>query len=387
MSTPWFSKEEYNIRYEKARKLMDEKSLDALFATEVINYTYLGGHVIPGLNSTTWKSRPYTLILPKKGEPIITGQSGSKNQMLATSWIKNIKSWKSMPMPIDPLLEAFRELDLTDGRIGCEFSSEERLGIAYNDLVSLMKSFPQAEFVDGSDVFWRLRVIKSDAEIACLKKACDVTSIAYEKTFSTIERGMSREAVKKIMLDYMSDEGLEPGFSTPNFFPAETSFCMKNGDTIFIDAGAVCKGYHNDFSRVVAVGAASDKVKKLYKTMREITWKLMAMVKAGVKTADIAKACIEEHKKAGLSQNKMDNTGRVGHGIGLGNSHPYFFSTELPSINATDPTVLEPNMVITLEPGERTSYGYFTLEENFVVKEDGYEILSLPVSDEDIREI
>lgn len=136
---------------------------------------------------------------------------------------------------------------------------------------------------------------------------------------------------------------------------------------------------------MVAVRRASDNVRRMYQKDRDITWKLIYMVKSGVKVSDIAKACIEEHGKAGLSNWKMESIGRIGHGLGLGYGDPYNFSTEPPSINCSDNTVLKPGMVITIEPGEPTTYGYFTLEEDLVVTEDGYNLLSEEVSDEEIR--
>jgi len=50
--------------------------------------------------------------------------------------------------------------------------------------------------------------------------------------------------------------------------------------------------------------------------------------------------------------------------------------TELPHVTEEDETVLAPGMVITIEPGVATPYGLFHVEENVVVTERGYEILS-----------
>lgn len=384
MNVPWFPKEEYDLRHARARELMAEENLDALLATDVINYTYLGGHRIPGL--TPWRARPFVLILPMKRNPVLIGQLSVKQNMMKTSWIKNIKTWIGMPFTIETVKESLEELDLTDGRIGCELGLEDRLGISYNDFMSLKKSLPKADFVDGSEVFWRLRVIKSKAEIECIRETCKVTSKAYEKTFNTVEKGMTVEDVKYLMVKFIKEDGLELHFAMPRIYPAATGSYLKRGDVLWIDSGAVCKGYRCDFSRMVAVGVASDKGKKMYSVIREITWKLINMVRPGVKVSDIAKVCSIEHKKFGLGNWKLEALGRIGHGLGLGSGHPYKFGTELPSINCFDKTVLEPGMIITLEPGELTDYGYFTLEENLVVTSNGYELLS-QASDVEIRVI
>ena len=61
--------------------------------------------------------------------------------------------------------------------------------------------------------------------------------------------------------------------------------------------------------------------------------------------------------------------GRAGHGVGLQ-------LTEPPSIATCDDTLLQPGMVVTCEPGYVNEIGCFDIEENILVTEDGYEILS-----------
>ena len=49
------------------------------------------------------------------------------------------------------------------GRIGAELGTEQRLGMPYNDFVKITAALPGAEFVDASDIFWGMRMVKSDA--------------------------------------------------------------------------------------------------------------------------------------------------------------------------------------------------------------------------------
>ncbi len=61
--------------------------------------------------------------------------------------------------------------------------------------------------------------------------------------------------------------------------------------------------------------------------------------------------------------------GRMGHGMGL-------MSTEPPSVTIYDDTILQEGVIINLEPGVVDDTGVYDLEENFVIKKDGYELLS-----------
>jgi len=60
---------------------------------------------------------------------------------------------------------------------------------------------------------------------------------------------------------------------------------------------------------------------------------------------------------------------RVGHGVGLA-------VTEMPHAAEHDQTIIQPGMVITVEPGVATPYGTFPAEGNVLVTECGYELFS-----------
>jgi Xaa-Pro aminopeptidase len=102
-----------------------------------------------------------------------------------------------------------------------------------------------------------------------------------------------------------------------------------------------------------------------------VTEAAVRLIRPGRPVAEIAAACREG--LAGLdlevTAHLSDLAGRVGHGLGLD-------VTELPHVAEFDSTVLEAGMVITVEPAIATRYGAFHVEENVLVTEDGFEILS-----------
>ena len=88
--------------------------------------------------------------------------------------------------------------------------------------------------------------------------------------------------------------------------------------------------------------------------------------------AELTRLAMKQFEDAGLALNAHS---RVGHGIGLD-------ITEPPSINLTDPAIAQPGMALTMEPTSATEFGFFQLEENFVVTPDGYELLTEPAPEE-----
>ena len=87
----------------------------------------------------------------------------------------------------------------------------------------------------------------------------------------------------------------------------------------------------------------------------------------GVPVSRIHEIHNREVEKAGYAPTAKDK--RIGHGLGID-------PTEPPSLSGTDPTILEPGMVVTLEPRFKTEYGTAHIEEDFVITENGYEMLS-----------
>jgi Xaa-Pro aminopeptidase len=146
---------------------------------------------------------------------------------------------------------------------------------------------------------------------------------------------------------------------------------VRRGDMLWIDAGCAVGGYWSDFSRAAVVGPPSAEQLEAHAAVHALTESAVRLIRPGRPVAEIAAACREG--LAGLdlevTAHLSDLAGRVGHGLGLD-------VTELPHVAEFDSTVLEAGMVITVEPAVATRYGAFHVEENVLVTEDGFKILS-----------
>src|SRR5262249_13208203 len=163
------------------------------------------------------------------------------------------------------------------------------------------------------------------------------------------------------------------GYTNINTGP--TGRVLGPGDVLIIDAGCCIDNYWCDFNRNFAFGGASDPVLRAYKALFTATDAGLAAVRPGQRTSDVFAAMSSVLSGDGAPGGTV---GRMGHGIGL-------LAPEPPSVNATDTTVLQPGMVITLEPSisfaatERDGVEKRCMmvhEENLVVTEDGYELLT-----------
>ncbi|MGD8291238.1 MAG: M24 family metallopeptidase [Desulfobacterales bacterium] len=143
---------------------------------------------------------------------------------------------------------------------------------------------------------------------------------------------------------------------------------LKDSDLLWVDLGVTLNGYHTDYCRGMAVGAASSEQLGKWDKVRKILEAGVDAVIPGMPCSTIYKAQVDAAEKL-----KVDMTSwparRFGHGSGL-------HTTEPPYISLDDDTILEPGMILHIEPGSIEKDGIYVLEEQVVVTENGCDVLS-----------
>jgi Xaa-Pro dipeptidase len=159
-------------------------------------------------------------------------------------------------------------------------------------------------------------------------------------------------------------------YSSMNPWP--TDYSVKKGDLVLVDWGGTYNGYWSDLTRVFAMGSITAHQKMLYdatNAMREIATQA---ARPGVPVGEIDKAATEFATEQGLIDYMLH---RSGHAIGL-QIH------EIPSIDATNQTLMAPGMCLTIEPAlydfakAGPSKGAFRIEDLVSITEEGREVYS-----------
>jgi len=368
---------EYRTRLEKARRLMSEEGFDALFIATGPNLYYLSGY--PCGRSA---SRPFVLVLPQSGEPVFIVHTGREYGARRVSWVSDVRTYPQLShAPIDAIRQAFSDRGLLRGtRVGVELGHEMYMDLPVADFLQLRYDLPQVKFEDAAPLLWKARMVKSPWEVENLREACRITSEAYEETFPQVREGMTEGEVARLMIGAM----LRRGGSSPSLVitSGEGNYDMASrgpwdrrlewGDMVWMDSFCTAKGYWSDFSRAGVVGSASPQQADAQKRIHEITMMGVEMIRPGVPVAQIAARCNAELDKLDFPITSCISglASRIGHGVGL-------VTTEQPSLAEDDDVVLKARMVVTVEPGVATIYGIFHVEENVVVTETGYEIISV----------
>ena len=217
----------------------------------------------------------------------------------------------------------------------------------------------------------KLRQVKTPTEILAIRKACDITSEAFDAILPKIQPGMTEKELQ-IELDFtMLRLGAdELAFDTIIASGENGSLChaipgnrvLKNGDMITMDFGAKVGGYCSDMTRTVALGKPSDEMRKVYETVLRAQTMCEDALMAG-------KVCCEIDRLARDYIDARGYAGRFGHGLG----HSVGIDIhEDPRLSQTCSDILKAGIVITVEPGVYLpGVGGVRIENTCLVKENG----------------
>lgn len=195
-----------------------------------------------------------------------------------------------------------------------------------------------------------LRNIKSDYEIDCTVKAQRMAEKAFDDILGFIRPGVTEIEIAAELEYRMKLAGSETvSFETIAVSGEKTSMPhgvpgarkIKSGDFVTMDFGAVHKGYHSDMTRTVAVGFATDEMKKVYATVLDANLAAIEKVAEGAKICDVDLAARNIITNAGYGEYFTHSTG---HGVGL-EIH------EAPTVSFKNENSLVSGQIITVEPG------------------------------------
>lgn len=237
----------------------------------------------------------------------------------------------------------------------------------------LYQQVVKAELVPVSGLIEKIRLIKTEQEINIIKVACEIADNAFSHILSFIEPGKTELEVSNELEFFMRKQGatsssfdtiVASGWRSALPHGVATDKVIEKGDFVTLDFGALYNGYISDITRTIAVGEPSLKLIDMYNAVLES--QLLALEKVGPGMTGIeADAVARDYLTSkGYGEAFGHSTG---HGIGL-EVH------EGPGLSFRSDTVLEPNMVVTIEPGIYIPHvGGVRIEDDIVITQTGNE--------------
>jgi len=232
------------------------------------------------------------------------------------------------------------------------------------------------------------RIIKSEMELDILKKAALFGKDAFHRFGEFLKHdglGMDEkmahfqaEAIFKyhgqLGLSFSPIVAFDANAAKPHALPS--SKILEKGTLVLLDAGVKYARYCSDRTRTAFFDGELQFEKeqvfgdaftqKVYDTVLFAQEAALKAVKVGIKAKEIDKAAREVIDKAGFGSYFIHSTG---HGVGL-DIH------ELPVIGARSETIIEENMVFTIEPGIYLPERFgVRIEDTIIVRSDGAELM------------
>ena len=267
------------------------------------------------------------------------------------------------------------------------FALPERPRVAIGDAThgatvsALQQLLPTASFVSASELLRPLRAVKSEAEIAVMRRAGAITEAAFAAVLEKLVHGMTElDIVSEIDHQLRRHGSLGPSFTTslytsgphhPLLF-GQREVTWKRRLTppvsVLFDFGAILDGYCYDFGRTVFFGEPDAAYREVFEPVMASQAAGIAALRAGSATAAEADAAAREVIDAAGYGEAFRH--RLGHAIGLDVHEP-------PFLTAGDGTPLQEGMLFTVEPSI-TRFDTFSarVEDVVVVRPEGGQALT-----------
>ncbi len=368
-----FPIEEYDRRVAKLRQAMKDADIQSLLIHG--GPGWLGGEVryISNFPSDIGNT---IVVLPIEGKLMLTTDSvfhsAPMHSKIFMTWIKDVRpahlpGTVRHPENIARQVRDFLvENGLNDKKTGIV---GERFFPAYL-LDDLKQELPKLQFTSATDLYLRVKSIKSRRELELMEEACRVTAQGLEAAMDLAAPGVS-----ELEMSAAAHNAMASGAETITFMamvggpraghktvsPSDRK--LEDGDMIFMDMGVNYKGYNTDCCRVMVAGNVGKKQREILEVGLEMEEAVIAAGKPGVRICDLQKIAQDIAEKAGYGKHYWP-TG-FGHGIGtdIAEMPRLFLGNEEP-LQAGQTFALEPMVVIQ-------GLGVGCFEDIIVVEENG----------------
>lgn len=246
--------------------------------------------------------------------------------------------------------------------------------------------YPAIQIQDVYPIFGDLRLYKEKEELSLMRKAMDITRMGVEAMMANAGAGKKEYEMEAYFDFTLLQHGVrEKAFQTiaaagkrgTILHYTKNDGVAKDGDLLLVDCGAQVDWYNGDISRTFPVnGKFTERQKQIYHIVLSGQQKVIDAIKPGLPFAMLNQILkehyLEELKKIGLAETMQDVEKYYYHGV----SH--YLGAETHDIGRYVERTLEPNMVLTVEPGlyiEEWEIG-IRIEDDVLVTENGCEVMT-----------
>ncbi|NJH87118.1 M24 family metallopeptidase [Staphylococcus agnetis] len=336
-------------RISKIKAVMKKKQLDGIIVLSDLNRRYLSG----------FKGTSGALLITHDQNLLITDFRYIEQATKQAPQFKIIQHTK-------PLYE---ELLYQIDKANISHVGFESHLVSYDTFLTLDKG--KHDLISLDDEIELIRMVKDESEIKAIDKAAQIVDEAYQYILKIVEPGMTEIDVKAHLESKMLHLGSEKtsfdtivasGYRGALPHGLASNKVIERGDMVTLDFGAYYDGYASDITRTFAVGEPSAQMKEIYEIVLESQMTAVNQIRPGLTGKEVDSIARNIIEAAGYGKHFGHS---LGHGVGL-NVHEY------PNVSPKSDTVLEPNHVVTIEPGIYVEgLGGVRIEDDILITENG----------------
>ena len=374
-----FSDAEYDRRQSALRSYMARESVDAVIFTSIHNISYYSDFLYCSFG------RPYGLVVTQDKVTSISanidgGQPWRRtvgDNLVYTDWQR------------DNFFYAVSQLAPSKGRVGLEL---DHLSVERHQ--KMQDALPEAHFVDVSVGCMKMRMVKSAEEIGFITQGaniCDVGAAALVEAVGEnvpehevalhSTQAMVREIAKRFPHSELMDTWtwFQSGINTDGAHNPVTTRAIQKGDILSLNCFSMASGYYVALERTLFYDHCDDASLRLWEINVRAHEEGIKLIKPGVRCCDIACELNKIFEDEGLLQNRT-----FGYGHSFGVLSHYYGREALLELREDIDTVLEENMVVSVEPmimipeGQPGAGGYREHDILVLTAEGAYDISGFP---------
>lgn len=357
-------------RLENLRAKLDELKLDGMIVSQNADQRYLAGF-------SGHADYDSLLLISKNDARIVTD---SRYWGAAEEEAPDIKLVKRIRGEYDHT-DAMRDFAQENQVHTLGFESQHVNVAQYQEWKKALRK-AGVKLTPTADVIKALRASKEEGEIEKIRAAVKLTDDAFANLLKHIQVGMTEKQAAWIIESYMREHGAErlafdsivasgPNAAKPHAEPSDRP--LQAGEPITIDIGAQVDGYNSDMTRTIILGHTTEKFKEIYGIVLK------------------AHTAVEKKAHVGMNGKQVDHIARriidkagyekeFGHGLGHGVGRVVHEFPRAGKLFKKD--IIEPNMILTVEPGiYLPGWGGVRIEDLVVFRPDRVEVLTQSTKD------
>jgi Xaa-Pro aminopeptidase len=317
---------------------------------------------------------PCWLLMPREGAATVFIHFFNHQPCAKAQSIVEDVRWYG-PTPIPTLVEEFKRRGLATGKIGLV----SMRSMSYGHVIELQRQFPEVEFVEFGPQFGKIRRVRSEEELAYLRKSGYLTDLACEALEYNLRPGLTERDVLSIVYNAYLKNGGDPGIhfiattqmdKPDRFVPwqRQTSRVLEKGSVVITELTVSYWGYSTQIHRPFAIGKEpTPTYRRLFDVAYECYESVRKICKPGVSSEQIVAATSVIEANGYTSYDSVFH-GEAGKSPELGTKS---------AVHPLEKWTLEENMVHVIQPNPVTKdfTAGLQLGAAVIVKPDGGEAL------------